>query len=359
MLRHRGETIWTGRSKVGDSLPQSYNGRDCANKILGCSTCHKAWLNTPIYRRGLDNEAYGHMSGSFNVARIRCNFHGAGRRHRQRRLTQSSPEEAALLALRRRCAVPNHVFFGDTHLHTAFSMDAGAFGARLEPEDAYRFARGDEVESSTAGRAKLARPLDFLVVADHSDNMGFFPDLNAGAPHLLSDPTGKEWYDKMQAGQGMEVALEIIDSFSRATFPEAHDVLPRYEALQGPHGRRRSRLRRSTTTPATSRHSSVTNGPPRSRPGRTCTVWSSTGMTPARPARPFPATTYPPQGSTDPEYLWGLLQAYEDKTGGDVLAIAHNGNLSNGLMFPMINPVDNKPLTAAIRPDPCEVGAAL
>jgi hypothetical protein len=58
-----------------------------------------------------------------------------------------------------------------------------------------------------------------------------------------------------------------------------------------------------------------------------------------------PATTYPPQGSTDPEYLWSLLQVYEDTTGGEVLAIAHNGNLSNGLMFPLINPVDNKPLT--------------
>jgi hypothetical protein len=59
-----------------------------------------------------------------------------------------------------------------------------------------------------------------------------------------------------------------------------------------------------------------------------------------------PATTYPPQGSTDPEYLWQLLQDYEDRTGGDVLAIAHNGNLSNGLMFPLINPVDGKPITS-------------
>jgi hypothetical protein len=113
------------------------------------------------------------------------------------------------------------VFWGDTHLHTSFSMDAGAFGARLGPTDAYQFARGDEIESSTAGRVRLARALDFLVVADHSDNMGFFPDLNAGAAHLLADPTGKEWYDKIQAGKGMEVALEIIDSFSRGTYPDA------------------------------------------------------------------------------------------------------------------------------------------
>ena len=56
-------------------------------------------------------------------------------------------------------------------------MDAGAFGARLGPRDAYKFARGEEVISSTGQPVKLSRPLDFLVVTDHSDNMGFFPDL--------------------------------------------------------------------------------------------------------------------------------------------------------------------------------------
>jgi hypothetical protein len=118
-------------------------------------------------------------------------------------------------------AVPNKVFWGDTHLHTSYSMDAGAFGNRLGPEEAYRFARGEEVESTTAGPARLARPLDFLVVADHSDNMGFFPDLFAGDPAILKDPKGKEWYQKIQDGKGVEVALEIIDSFSRAKFPDA------------------------------------------------------------------------------------------------------------------------------------------
>jgi len=120
-------------------------------------------------------------------------------------------------------AIPTRVFWGDTHLHTSFSMDAGAFGARLAPEDAYRFARGEEIESSTAGRTRLARPLDFLVVADHSDNMGWFPDLFAGAPNLLADPTGKRWYDLVQEGgqSGSKAALEVIDAFSRGTFPEA------------------------------------------------------------------------------------------------------------------------------------------
>ena len=86
---------------------------------------------------------------------------------------------------------PTRPLFGDTHLHTSFSMDAGAFGARLGPSDAYRFARGEEIISSSGQPVKLSRPLDFLVVTDHSDNMGFFPDLFAGKPEVLADPTGR------------------------------------------------------------------------------------------------------------------------------------------------------------------------
>ena len=241
-------------------------------------------------------------------------------------------------------AVPNRVYWGDTHLHTSYSMDAGAFGARLAPEDAYRFARGEEVESSTAGRVRLARPLDFLVVADHSDNMGFFPDLFAGAPFILDDPTGKEWYDKVQSGAGMEVALEIIDSFSRGEFPEAIMYWPDGKAYKDTWAKTIAAAEAyndpgnftafigyewtSQVPPGQNLHRVVIYRDNADKAGQT-----------------VPATTYAPQGSTDPEYLWELLQIYEDKTGGDVLAIAHNGNLSNGLMFPVVNPVDNKPLT--------------
>src|SRR5437764_13464400 len=75
---------------------------------------------------------------------------------------------------------PTRPYFGDTHLHTSFSMDAGAFGCRLGPRDAYRFARGEEVTASSGQQAKLSRPLDFLVVSDHSDGFGFFPMILAG-----------------------------------------------------------------------------------------------------------------------------------------------------------------------------------
>ena len=71
-------------------------------------------------------------------------------------------------------------------------MDAGAFGARLGPKDAYRFAKGEEVIASSGQRAKLSRPLDFLVVADHSDGMGFFPQLIGGDPDAAGDAAGPE-----------------------------------------------------------------------------------------------------------------------------------------------------------------------
>src|SRR5436305_1549871 len=91
---------------------------------------------------------------------------------------------------------PTRPLFGDTHLHTSFSLDAGAFGCRLAPSDAYRFARGEEIIASAGEPAKLSRPLDFLVVADHSDGFGFFPQLMSGDPELLATPQGKKWYEQ-------------------------------------------------------------------------------------------------------------------------------------------------------------------
>ena len=84
---------------------------------------------------------------------------------------------------------PSMPLFGDTHVHSSVSMDAGAIGNRLGPEDAFRFARGEEVTSSTGVRAKLSRPLDFLVLSDHSDNMGLFTLLYEADPVLLNKST--------------------------------------------------------------------------------------------------------------------------------------------------------------------------
>ncbi len=229
---------------------------------------------------------------------------------------------------------PTRVFWGDTHLHTGMSMDAGAFGARLMPEDAYRFAIGEELTSSTGLRVKLSRPLDFLVVADHSDNMGFFPLLFAGDPGMLADPTGRRWYDMIQAGgqQGVQVAVEVILAFSQDEFPEALASLPGTPAYRSAW---------EETIEAAEKYND---------PGRFTAFigyeWTSNtagnnlhrvviyrdGGETARVMEPY--TTLKPLGSDNPRDLWNWMETYTDKTGGQILAIAHNGNLSNGIMFP-------------------------
>ena len=109
---------------------------------------------------------------------------------------------------------PTRIFWGDTHLHTRNSPDAGFVGNTLGPEEAYRFARGEEVMSSGGLRAKLVRPLDFLVVADHAEYFGLATQLINGDPALLADPIGKRWYDMFHGSPegGFDVFQEIIQS---------------------------------------------------------------------------------------------------------------------------------------------------
>ena len=95
---------------------------------------------------------------------------------------------------------PSRVYWGDTHLHTGLSLDAGLFGNILSPEDAYRFARGEEIKSSTGLPVKLGRPLDWLVVTDHTDMMGIAPDIQRGTPNILTVPKGKEWHEGFSKG---------------------------------------------------------------------------------------------------------------------------------------------------------------
>src|ERR1700730_7768155 len=115
---------------------------------------------------------------------------------------------------------PTRPFFGDTHLHTSYSFDAGAFGCRLGPKEAYRFAKGEEVIASLGERAKLSRPLDFLVVSDHSDGMGFFPLLVSADPVLLATPQGRKWYDEINSGKGAQAAVDIVTSFGKGQMPK-------------------------------------------------------------------------------------------------------------------------------------------
>ena len=240
---------------------------------------------------------------------------------------------------------PTNVYWGDTHVHTGLSMDAGAFGARLTPKDAYRFARGEEVTSSTGLQVKLSRPLDFLVVADHSDNMGFFPRLQAGDPAFLADPTGKRWYEMIQKGgqDAVQVAVEVITNFTAGTFPEALWSKPGSEAYRSAW-EETIEAAEEFDDPGTFtafigyEWTSTTKGYNLHR-----VVIYRDDATKASVMEPY--TTLAPYGSDNPVDLWDWLQGYEEKTGGQILAIAHNGNLSNGIMFPIEDSFTGKRVT--------------
>jgi hypothetical protein len=240
---------------------------------------------------------------------------------------------------------PTRPFFGDTHVHTGASMDAGAFGARLGPEEAFRFARGEEVSAANGMRVRLARPLDFIVVADHSDNFGFLPKLFAGDPSFLADPTGKRWYEMIQKGgqDAVGVATEVIDKFSKGTFPPALASLPGTETYRSAWEKD---IRAAEASNEAGRFTAFIGYEWTSNTGGNNlhrVVVFRDGADKARQVEPY--TTVKPLGSDDPKDLWKVLQAYEDKTGGNVLAIAHNGNLSNGIMFPEIDSFTGKPIT--------------
>jgi len=236
--------------------------------------------------------------------------------------------------------IPSQVFFGDTHLHTKNSPDAGFMDTKLGPDDAYRFARGKEVVSSTGQRVKLNKPLDFLVVADHAEYYGLIPALIAGTPSLLADPVGKRWYKtyKESAKGGFKVFSEIVQSGSGAT---------NSELIKDP------KMKRDTWEAANAIAEKY------NEPGRFTALlgyeWSSliNGNNLHRvvvfrdnPDRVNKIVPLSSMDDLDPEALWENMETYEQSTGGQVLAIAHNGNQRNGMMFQM-ETIDGKPFDKA------------
>jgi hypothetical protein len=232
---------------------------------------------------------------------------------------------------------PDRVFWGDTHLHTGLSMDAGLFGARLGLDDAYRFARGEEVTASSGQPVRLGRPLDWLVIADHSDGMGFFNDMSTGDPDIIKFDQGKRWFDGLQTGGDASVAaaLDLITTFSQGKINPA--MMKEYS----PGGKTYETIWEKVVDAAERFND----------PGKFTAIigfeWTSLVAgnnlhrnvlfrdSANKAGQVVPFTTQAPMGSTDPLDLYAYLENYETKTGGAALALAHNGNLSNGIMFPV------------------------
>ncbi len=230
---------------------------------------------------------------------------------------------------------PTRVLWGDTHLHTSVSVDAGTMN-RVGQEDAFRFARGEEVTSTGGLRAKLSRPLDFLVIADHAEMYGLMPQLLSGDPEVLSTEIGRKWFAELTSGdfdRMFATAMQIVESLSGDVAPIKNDKAVRnawqaYTALADRYN----------------------------EPGRFTALigfeWTAIGGNNLHrnvifrgdasvANRTLPYSQYDSKNAED---LWRHLAAFEDETGAEVLAIPHNGNLSNGRMF-TVETFDGRPLT--------------
>jgi hypothetical protein len=220
---------------------------------------------------------------------------------------------------------PDQVLFGDTHLHTDLSFDAGLVGTTLTIDEAFRFARGEKVISNSGQPVQLIRPLDFLVVTDHAEFIGLAPMIHGSHPGLLADPWGNWLHERFNSGpEGrVEAYMNIIKHGIRGENPlssndlgqsiwinfvkktDSYNEPGRFTAMSGFEW---------TSTPAGDNLHRV--------------VIFSDGA--GKTSRTIPFSMF---DSADPQDLWKYLASYEEKVGGRVLAIPHNGNMSNGLMF--------------------------
>jgi hypothetical protein len=149
--------------------------------------------------------------------------------HYHRHDESRKPETAAQVEVKKKYSpyagrkFPTRVFFGDTHHHTANSGDAFMAGNRLSPEQAYRFARGEEVVSSTGVPAKLSRPLDFLVISDHAEGLGLMFQVYEGNPAFMQDPILIGWNKAMKEGgkASADAANDVVSRQAQGTLPPA------------------------------------------------------------------------------------------------------------------------------------------
>lgn len=238
---------------------------------------------------------------------------------------------------------PTDVFWGDTHVHTALSGDAFAGGVRLSPDTAYRFARGEAVTSNLGQQAQLARPLDFIVVADHANNIGaaYFRERYANDPKFRDSPLGEAWLAARE-----RLATGHLD----ADALETGSLLPAHRSWQASF---RDPTFRTSVWELVTRAADQNNEPGKFTAfiGYEWTPSSEEGNSQHRVVlfadnadrvnQVLPFSSY---DSAHEEDLWLYLQRYETKTGGRVISIPHNSNLTSGSMFALTDSY-GQPLT--------------
>src|SRR5271169_376155 len=222
-----------------------------------------------------------------------------------------------------------NAYFGDLHLHTGYSMDALAFGTSTTPEDSYKYAMGETVEYFGKPQKRIAS-LDFLAVTDHAEYLGVVRD--------TIDPNGlfakSEWYSVM-TNPDPKISGEAFKKLIGSTvinkpLPEFTDAKllasawEKYKAISDKY----YEPGRFTTFVGFEWTSA-----PQFQNLHRCVIFADKG-----PAMPYTAFD-----SLDPEDLWRYLEG-QRKQGLEVIAVPHNGNASNGLMF-STKDMSGKPIT--------------
>ncbi len=220
---------------------------------------------------------------------------------------------------------PRHLYWGDTHLHTSFSLDANTMGnTGLAPASAYRFALGEEVVANNGMPVRLEAPLDFLVVSDHAEHMGIMLKLRASDPAILDDPDGHRLYSILNGDNGSQaLMMELLNSTSNNTPMIDNEEIERSVWLESVRLADEYNKPGHFTALIGYEWSSMPAGDNLHR-----VVVFADGAEKTGTVLPFSSFD-----SEQPEQLWQFLADYEDSTGGRALAIPHNGNISNGRMY--------------------------
>lgn len=238
---------------------------------------------------------------------------------------------AMAAALGAGAAQPGRLLWGDTHLHTSHSTDAyGSGNLFIDPEQAFRFARGLPVRHPTLGsRVQIARPLDFLVVADHSDFLGIQVYLQKDDPRLTSTARGRQLREltlqnpnaifRMIIGGGQGFTREeLMQTYQPIMMQPWHDAIAAAERHNQP----------GTFTAFSGWEWSS------HRENRNLHRVIFSDATGEQLRRFFPFSNL---DSERPEDLWAWLGKTSAETGADFIAIPHNSNMSTGLMFDRVD----------------------
>ena len=256
---------------------------------------------------------------------------------------------APLLASASADAHPDTVYWGDTHVHTYLSGDAFGMGTRLTPDEAYRFAKGQPVTATGGAQARLNRPLDFLLIADHAENMGVLPKLASGDPRLLATEDGERWAAFFATAPALSAALNADDL-------EAHNAAAK--VLLAGKGAWNADFRLDDAFRREVWHEVIDAAERHNDPGTFTTFagYEYSSSDPAMlhrnvlfaggPEHTRQTMPFSKWDSPNPEDLWAHLDAYEKRTGSAVISIPHNGNLSRGQLF-STRTYGGEPLTAA------------